>query len=403
VFNSSGHIFVGADEGVVRSTNDGDEWIEINNGLIDNDCKRSYLVNSLAINSSDHIFAGTAKPSWGDSKVFCSTNNGENWISKSSGLPGDRINSLAINLKGHIFAGTTSSGIYRSMNNGDSWIEINTGLPIKPVYCLGINSNDYIFAGFEREGVFRSTDNGDNWTEVNNGLGWGFDRVYSLAFTPQGHIIAGSESGVYYSTDNGDNWTRIYYLRLEDFYNEIVSIAANSTAHIYMGTMTLEDPIGIWLSTDAGANWEARNTGLLEKRIRCLAFNSSDRLFAGTHGGGVFRSKESTVDVEQTTLELPNSFSLKQNYPNPFNSRTTIQFSLPHSSFVTLKVYNTLGEDVSTLVAENLTAGSYLMEWDGSGLPSGVYYYRLVVRYPSTSSPNAPGRFVETKKLILLK
>jgi photosystem II stability/assembly factor-like uncharacterized protein len=393
VINSSGDIFAGTSgAGVFRSTNDGDDWIEINNGLIDNDCKRSYLVNSLAINSSDYIFAGTSKPTWGDSKVFLSTNNGENWVGKNSGLPGDRINSLAINSKGHIFAGTISNGIYRSMNNGDSWFEINTGLPNNPVFCLGVNSSDYIFAGFERGGVFRSTDNGDNWTEVNNGLGYGFDRVYSLAVTPEGYVIVGSESGVYYSIDNGDNWTRIYFLRLDDFYTETVSIAANSTAHIYMGTMTLEDPIGIWLSSDVGANWEERNTGLLEKRVRCLAFNASDHLFIGTHGGGVFRSKESTVTVEDFTLEMPNSFSLAQNYPNPFNSSTTIQFSLPKTSFVTLKVYNMLGEEVSTLVAENLTGGNYHIEWDATGFVSGVYYYRLEV-----------GGFVETRKLILLK
>ena len=95
---------------------------------------------------------------------------------------------------------------------------------------------------------------------------------------------------------------------------------------------------------------------------------------------------------DKTEREVPEQFILYQNYPNPFNSNTTIQFLLPHPSFVTLKVYNILGEEVSTLVAENLINGNYHIEWNGSGLPSGVYYYRLEV-----------DGFFETRKLILLK
>ncbi|MCH8954694.1 T9SS type A sorting domain-containing protein, partial [candidate division KSB1 bacterium] len=89
---------------------------------------------------------------------------------------------------------------------------------------------------------------------------------------------------------------------------------------------------------------------------------------------------------------IPSSFALEQNYPNPFNPSTTIQFSLRLPSFVTLKVYNILGEEVTILVVENLPSGNYKVEWNASRLTSGVYYYRLQA-----------GEFVETKKLTLLK
>ena len=85
-------------------------------------------------------------------------------------------------------------------------------------------------------------------------------------------------------------------------------------------------------------------------------------------------------------------FALKQNFPNPFNSITNIEFALSHSGFVTLKIYTMLGEEVTTLVSENLSAGKYKYLWDAMGLASGVYFYRLHA-----------GEYKQTKKLILMK
>ena len=101
---------------------------------------------------------------------------------------------------------------------------------------------------------------------------------------------------------------------------------------------------------------------------------------------GVSGIKKQLLDV------LPKTYSLSQNYPNPFNPSTTIKFSLPHSGKVTLKIYNILGQVVETLVSERLTAGVYKYEWNASNLSSSVYFYRLET-----------GKFVETKKMLLLK
>jgi hypothetical protein len=104
---------------------------------------------------------------------------------------------------------------------------------------------------------------------------------------------------------------------------------------------------------------------------------------------------------------VPASFALYQNYPNPFNPSTRIPFSVPGSGlpagqagFVSLKVYDILGRDVATLVNENLPPGSYEVTFDASGLPSGVYFYRLTVR--STAGGQA-AVFVETKKLVVMR
>jgi hypothetical protein len=87
-----------------------------------------------------------------------------------------------------------------------------------------------------------------------------------------------------------------------------------------------------------------------------------------------------------------DSYDLSQNYPNPFNPSTTIQFAVTSRQLVALKVYDILGNEIATLVNEVKTAGTYEVEWDASGLPSGVYFYQLKSK-----------GYVETKKMLLIK
>jgi len=91
--------------------------------------------------------------------------------------------------------------------------------------------------------------------------------------------------------------------------------------------------------------------------------------------------------------ELPSSYSLSQNYPNPFNPSTQIKFALPQYAFVTVKVYNAIGEEVARLVNNELkSAGSYSVTFDGSSFGSGIYFYSIEA-----------GQFKETKKMVLIK
>ncbi len=96
------------------------------------------------------------------------------------------------------------------------------------------------------------------------------------------------------------------------------------------------------------------------------------------------------VDTINTTF--PNSCELSQNYPNPFNPSTTISFSIPHASQVSLKIFNLLGKEITTLVSEKLVAGTYKKNWDATGFPASFYFCRLQV-----------DNYIETKKLVLLK
>jgi len=100
-----------------------------------------------------------------------------------------------------------------------------------------------------------------------------------------------------------------------------------------------------------------------------------------------------TVGIQdQETVEIPTSHLLSQNFPNPFNPTTTIKFSIPEASVVTLKIYNILGEEVKTLVDEFKEIGNHSVQFNANNLASGMYLYRIQA-----------GSFVETKKMILIK
>ncbi len=115
--------------------------------------------------------------------------------------------------------------------------------------------------------------------------------------------------------------------------------------------------------------------------------------YAGQGPVNVYFNQENLVTgVTPISGNIPAKFELEQNFPNPFNPSTTIRFNIPKSSFVTLKVYDILGNEAAFLVNEELTGNSYEIKWDAVNYPSGVYFYKITA-----------GEFTETKKMILVK
>ncbi len=100
----------------------------------------------------------------------------------------------------------------------------------------------------------------------------------------------------------------------------------------------------------------------------------------------------SSITGTKELNSITHSYSLSQNYPNPFNPSTVINYSIPKSGLVTIKIYDVLGREVTTLVNEQKSAGNYFVQFSGSHLSSGIYFYRLTA-----------GSFTQTKKLVLLK
>ena len=127
-------------------------------------------------------------------------------------------------------------------------------------------------------------------------------------------------------------------------------------------------------------------------RVNNLYYQEFFKRFRGA-GGEI-------IGIQNISSEMPSSFSLSQNYPNPFNPFTNLEFGISDLGFVTLKVFDILGKEVMTLVNERLSPGNYKVEFYGSNLTSGVYFYRLEV---SLSNPLTAGEFTDTKRMLLLK
>jgi hypothetical protein len=101
----------------------------------------------------------------------------------------------------------------------------------------------------------------------------------------------------------------------------------------------------------------------------------------------------SVTDVARAAAStMPAKFGLEQNYPNPFNPSTTIRFAIPAAGMVSLKIYDVLGREVSGLVNSTMQAGSYQVQWNAVGMPSGMYVYEL-----------RAGSFVDMKRMMVVK
>ena len=118
---------------------------------------------------------------------------------------------------------------------------------------------------------------------------------------------------------------------------------------------------------------------------------SSFGIFAALPNGAVVQFSTLT-SVSDSKINVPSSYNLFQNYPNPFNPSTKIEFSLPSKQFVSLKVYNLLGQEVATLVNKEMALGNYTVNFSANGLSSGVYLYKL-----------SAGNYSQTKKMLLMK
>lgn len=405
------YLFAGlSDFGVYRSTDYGGNWKESNNGLVETFVGAMYvdganLLLGAAFSSSsygrifrssdnghtwtaldtvvpsprsfvkvgDTLFAGTGIG------VIVSSDAGLHWVAANNGLPtfGNRpaqVSSL-VSIGSSLFAiaGETGPAVFRSTNLGASWTKASNGLEGQFLQALVKVGTD-LFVGTISGGVFRSTDQGAGWTAVNNGL-WS-PTVYDFAVTPAG-LFVGTYDGLFFSSDNGANWSARNAFPL--LAQPVRTLHAAGRILFAITGIRRETPV--YVSTDDGGSWKAINEGLEGTFIAWLESNSR-YLFAGP--SGLWRRPLSEM--------ITSEFALEQNYPNPFNPTTTIRFSLPHSSFLTLKVFNLLGEEVVSLISEIFPAGNYSSQWNASGRASGVYFYRMVA-----------GSFVETKKMILLR
>ena len=153
---------------------------------------------------------------------------------------------------------------------------------------------------------------------------------------------------------------------------------------------------GLYFSSDMGTSWTIYSDisgpyGYYTKRDIVFVDDNNGWILCG--GGRLYHTTNNAQMTTDIQDDFPTTnFSLYQNYPNPFNPTTNISFQLAESSFTSLKIYNSLGEEIKTLLNKYISAGTHEIKFNAVNLPSGVYFYKLQA-----------GKFSETKKLLLMK
>lgn len=379
---SGTNLFAGTSSGgVYLSTDNGASWSSARTDVTNTP------VWSLAARDAN-LFAGTG------CGVFLSTDNGLSWTAVNEGLTSTSVHALAISpaIDGpgtYLIAGTTS-GVFISTNNGTSWSAASTGLTNTIVSSLAANGTN-LFAGTSN-GVFHSINNGTSWGPASTGLT--NSNVLSLAVSSAKggsgtNVFAGTYGGVFLSTDNGTRWSGAAMPSYAVYSLAVSPVDGGSGTSFFAGT----SGSGVFLCTSDAASWSQVNSGMRITDVNALLW-SDGYLFAGTSYGGVWRRPLSEM-ITSTPVSPPNMpaiFSLEQNFPNPFNPTTKIRYQVSGVSNVKLVVYDLLGREVSVLVNEKREAGVHEVRFDGTGLSSGVYFYRLTV-----------GDIAATKRLLLLK
>jgi len=405
-FNSPGsRIFSGTESGIYFSTNAGVNWIQSNNGI-----------NALNINALEsdgtNVYAGAEMTG-----VFFSADLGNNWINKNNGeLSLENFSVLKLLTNGlNVYAVTNGNGgLLRTTNGGNYWSKVLGNIPSHTVYSVGLKGTT-VYAGTNK-GVYKSTD-GVTFYASNSGI---TSITVKCITSDTGAVYFGCTNGIYKSANNGSSW--IAMLTGYDV-NDIKSTQYG----IYAATS-----IGVFVSRNSGITWThvsqnvlspvyalaptnlklffstsngvyrlpydsvtatQINTGLFNKEVRALSA-LGNYLYAGTYGAGIFRRPLSEITGTISSQEsLPKSFMLYQNYPNPFNPVTVIRYQLSAAGNVTLKVYDIKGREISTLINERLQAGIYGVNYNAGNLPSGIYYYNLVIN----------GELISSKKMLLIK
>jgi photosystem II stability/assembly factor-like uncharacterized protein len=249
----------------------------------------------------------------------------------------------------------------------------------------------------------RTSDSGVNWDftafYLNNNEG----RATGVDFTDLniGFVSARVWNGtgaIAKTTDGGNNWNSTIFS--DPLWSIDFPISGTSQIGYSVG-----DAGTILKTFDAGINWQQQNSGTSLK-LNKVFLKDFDFGFAVGENGIILRTTTGgePVTIVENENQSPYIFQLFQNYPNPFNPTTKIKFTIPsviesgtkQSQFVTLKIYDVLGKEITTLVNEELTAGEYEVEFNSSSInrhpSSGIYFYQL-----------RAGEFIQTKKMLMIK
>ncbi len=381
-------------------------------------------INCFAKDSSGNIWIGT----YADGAYKYDGVNYTHYTFQNSGLPSKNVHSIKVDKNNNVWFATDGGiGKYDGTNwedifydhcldmdldsNNTLWVGTNYhGLySIKDSIIVNFSTNNNTFPSNKIPKI-RVDKNNIKWFGTANGL-IEYDDTTFTQYTVLNSGLSGQEV---YDIDLKETNNKIeVWLSTSDgasVFNpnnvvpvELTSFSANSNNGIVSlswKTATETNNNGFEIQRMKDNNrWEnigfIKGNGTTSKPQEYFYIDNS--LTAGSYSyrlkqidyDGTFEySKTISLNVNMAIF----SFNLSQNYPNPFNPSTTIKFAIPQNEFVTLKIYDILGKEVTTLINEEMIAGNYTKTWDANNLSSGVYFYKLTA-----------GKFTETKKMMLVR
>ncbi|HZW40648.1 MAG TPA: T9SS type A sorting domain-containing protein [Ignavibacteriaceae bacterium] len=330
-----------------KTTNQGNNWELINrkSGFYPRFLDK---YNGYSIGSSDSFYleSSTSTDTFWYQRLLKTTNGGITWDSLSF-IDADKNHVIRVWVhSATIINLVMNASLYKTTNAGQSWFKQTT--PIKVANFWYIDSLEgFIWL----HSLYKTTDGGITWSEKNSNA---LKIVFSDSTTLFGSLY---NTYLFKSTNRGETWFELRGIETSD-----------ETYNYY------------FLNKDFG--FAIQYSGGIAKFYR-----TTDGGYTWTFVGSI--PNTATNQEENNILYY---FSLEQNYPNPFNPSTKINYTLPKQGLVTIKVYDVLGKEIMQLVNEEKPSGEYEVEFDGSSLSSGIYYYKIQA-----------GEFVQTKKMVLMK
>jgi photosystem II stability/assembly factor-like uncharacterized protein len=386
----------------LRTTNGGTDWtVSTVTGAAGLRCSGITAIDAntawIAMNDPSGVTSGG---------IFKTTNGGNTWAQQTAfqGAGGYPNVIYFFDDDNGVCVGDPRGGyweIYTTTNGGTNWERVDSANIPPPLFGeLGIEQrvingedNTFWFQSFSNS-LYKTTNRGYAWSVAYNvcgstGFGFAFkDTLNGLAcdYFPENKISR--------TSDGGETWTSLpldpVFTNLSTFYISY----AKGTNGSYVITSHSPGIPGSAYTTDDGNTWTYINNIPLGP----AAFSDWNTGWAGGVNDAIWKWDSDILITSVNEVDgIVDNFILEQNYPNPFNPSTKIRYTIPTSEFVTLKIYDVLGNEIATLVNEDKPAGSYEVEFGNhSGevrnLTSGVYFYTLQA-----------GGFTQTKKLTLMK
>ena len=412
-------------------------WIQRYNGT-NNDNDEAV---SVAVDGSGNVYAGGWSSALNGSTDFVivkySPAGSQLWVRSYNGPAGGNefMSKMIIDAAGNIYAAGRSRGVsnddfltlkYNSSgtlqwsarlggtgNGNDAAVSLtvdNAGSVIVTGYTAGNGTaKDYTTVKYNNAGV-------QQWIKNYNRTGTTQDEAVGIVSDNTGNIyVTGFCTGsgtstfdyvtVKYNSNGDQQWAKVFNSGLVGVDDKAASIDIDQTGNIYVTGSTISsgsdfDCGTVKYSPSGEVLWSILYENILgvdDKAVMVKADNNGNVYITGTSGGftGIdFLTVKYSQPIGITPIgtEVPEGFSLEQNYPNPFNPVTNIRIQMPNSGNVKLTVFDITGKEVAVLVNENLSAGTYNIDFDASRLASGTYFYRMEA-----------GSFTEVKKMILVK